>query len=326
MKWSLTISLFLLITPAFAQEDPAMLAKQLTDSHKTELGKVTAIFNWITQTISYKTNTGKKKIIGSSTRRNFNEEVEDNSPLKPLNERVAETVLKKRVAVCDGYARLFTLLCDFAGIRSEIIAGYAKTNSSQPSKRFQVNHYWNAVMIDTQWHLLDVTWASGYLSARGDEFIRELNNNYFLTPPEIFIRDHYPDDARWTLLPDSKTPEEFRQSPFKQKSFVKYHITSFFPSVGVIEAFVGDTIRLRVETASTEKGRQVCPDLLIDSAIFSHSPTWVFLRPDIPEKTTLHNFHDYVYPVASPSIEWLYLVYNDDLVLRYRINIKKKKT
>ena len=192
-----------------------------------------------------------------------------------------------------------------------------------PRNRFGVNHYWNAVMMDRQWHLLVARWASGYLSFSGDEFVRSQDPKYFLPDPAEFIQDHYPDDARWALLTDPQLPNEFRRSPFKQKSFTKYHITSFYPSDGIIETFVGDTLYLHLETAAIEQGREVCPDLLIDSAIFSHSASWVFLKPD--QKKVL-NKHQYTYPVSSPDVEWLYLMYNDDLVLRYKVNVKKKKS
>ena len=79
-----------------------------------------------------------------------------------LDERVARIVLKRKQTVCAGYARLFKTLCDFAGIKSEIITGYAKTNLMS-SRQFKCNHNWNAVLIDSNWYLLDATWASGYL-------------------------------------------------------------------------------------------------------------------------------------------------------------------
>ena len=111
----------------------------------------------------YRVKPHPHKTIGISSLKNFETEVEDNTPLKPLSERVAETVLQRKVAVCDGYARLFTTLCDYAGIRSAIIVGYARAGTNKPAKRFGINHYWNAVMIDGNWYLLDATWASGYL-------------------------------------------------------------------------------------------------------------------------------------------------------------------
>ena len=319
MKWLLSISFLFLISYVYPQEKPEALAKQLIAPCKTEFEKITAIFKWITENISYGIKPDNK------VQKTFSEVVViDDGPLKPLNERVAESVLQKRVAVCNGYACLFTTLCDFAGIRSEIIVGYAKSGTNKPTQRFGVNHYWNAVMIDDTWHLLDATWASGYVSLRGDEFIREYDEKYFMTSPEIFIQDHYPDDVRWTLLPDSKFPNEFYRSPFKQKSFIKYQITSFYPAKGIIEAAVGDTIRLSLETSIKESGRNISPDLLIDSLIFSHSPSWIFLRPDFSGDLSSQNRFNYIYTVTSPDVEWLYLLYNDDLVLRYKINVKKK--
>ena len=328
MKGLLTISFLFLLSPVFAQEDAAALAKQLTSSSTTDLQKVTAIFRWITDNISYKPRySGRVAVIGAhSLKFSQSEFVIDDSPLKPLNERIADAVLSSKEAVCDGYARLFNVLCTYAGIRSEIIVGYARSTQNKPTEKFGVNHYWNAVMIDSDWHLLDVTWASGYMSSKKNEFVRDYDENYFLAAPAIFIQDHYPDDVRWTLLPDTKIPEEFRLSPFKQKSFAKYRITSFYPSTGVIEAAVGDTIRLQLETSVAENARNISPDVLVDSTIFSYSPSSIFLRPGEAEIATENNHHNYLYKVTSPDVEWLYLLYNDDMVLRYKINVKKKRS
>lgn len=322
MKKLLPILLFLLASRVFPQSEAESLALRITSGKETELEKVTAIFKWITSNITYRVGPPNRyPVIGTISWKNAVLPEEDDSPLKPLSERVSEMVLKRGTAVCDGYARLFHTLCSFAGIRSEVIVGFARGNANKPTRRFGVNHYWNAVAINNKWYLLDATWASGYISANGDQFIRDYDDRYFLTPPEIFIRDHYPDDPRWTLLPDSKVPEEFRRSPFKQKSFTKYHITSYSPATGIIEAALGDTIRLKLQTGELENARNVAPDLLIDSALFSHSDSWVFLRPARQAMDRGAAEYHYEYPVARPGVEWLYLLYNDDLVLRYKVNV-----
>jgi Transglutaminase-like superfamily len=328
MRKLLTICLLFYTLVAFGQSDIETLAQQLTSSCKTEREKVTKIFRWITDNISYRIRSNRIPVIGAASLRfSQSEEEPDTSALKPLNERVAETVLKTRLAVCDGYSRLFSTLCDYAGIRSEIIVGYAKGNSNKPSPKFGVNHYWNAVFLDGRWQLLDATWASGYVSRQEDEFVRDYDDNYFLTDPAVFIRDHYPDDPRWTLLADATVPDEFRHSPFKQKSFLKYKITSFFPSKGVIEAVVGDIIQLELETADPERDKKISPDLLIDSSIFTQSASWIFLEPQKTDMISLApGKYRYIYKVETSDVEWLYLKYNDDLVLRYKINVKKKKT
>ena len=180
MKWFLVILFLVIHTAGFPQDNPSSLARQLTASCKNEREKVTAIFRWITENISYRIKPVIKKqeiVIRSLEKYSGEASMPDDGPLKPLNERVAETVLQKREAICEGYARLFTTLCDYSGICSAIIPGFAKNKENIPAKRFGVNHYWNAVMIDGVWHLLDVTWASGYISLNGNEFIREYDNS-----------------------------------------------------------------------------------------------------------------------------------------------------
>jgi len=325
MKWLLTISLILFCREIFSQrngikieESPELLAKYLTEPYNSDKQKVTAIFHWITDNISYKTSPTNQRNVSSKSAAT---EEEDTSALKPLNERVAETVLKEKMGVCNGFSRLFTTLCDFAGIRSELITGYAKTNSNKPGARFGANHYWNAVYLDSSWHLLDATWASGYVTRQGMEFVRDYDAQYFLARPENFIRDHYPDDPRWSLLPVPPMPDEFSHSPFKQKSFVKYQITSYFPKKGIIDVSIGDTIRLALETKDPKRDKEIAPDLLMDTTIFNHSASWIFLRPE-PNNDNPNRLN-YSYAVSSSDVEWIYLVYNDDLVLRYKIRVKK---
>ncbi len=314
MKKRLTILILFFSLSAQAQKDLASLSENLLRNCKTDRQKVTAIFDWITQNISYTTfskSSKKSRVVINET--------DDDGPLQSLNIRVGELVLKRRTAFCDGYARLFTALCDLAGIRSEIICGYANGGFGRPNTKFGVNHYWNAVFLDGQWQLLDATWASGYINLRDGEFVRNYNGRYFLASPGIFIRDHYPDDPRWTLLPDDKVPEEFRRSPFLQRSFAKYGFTSFSPVKGIIEAAIGETIVLQLQARETERGT-VSPSLLVDSAFFSYSPSWVFLKPEPSSDTR----NQYSYTVSSADVQWLYLLYNDDVVMRYKINVKSK--
>lgn len=320
MKRLLPILFLLFSHSAKTQTDLASLSESLVKNSRSEKEKVTAIFRWITENIAYTTFTKQQK-----KNKYYVAEPDDDGPLKPLNERVAEMVLKKRTAFCDGYARLFTSLCDQAGIRSEIICGYANGGLGRQETKFGVNHYWNAVWLDGKWQLLDATWASGYISMRSGEFVKDYNGQYFLASPEAFIRDHYPDDPRWTLLPDDKMPDEFRYSPFRQKSFAKYGFTSFSPGKGIIEAAVGDTIILQLEAGREDIG-SIASSLTTDSSLFSYSASWVFLKPDnavqSPEPAPRRQ---YTYTVSSTAVQWLYLLYNDDVVMRYKLNVKAKQ-
>jgi len=61
--------------------------------------------------------------------------------------------------VCNGYANLFKLLCDYAGIETQTLANNT------------MDHAWNRVKVDGIWYDVDVTWDD-YLS----------NKDYFLIP------------------------------------------------------------------------------------------------------------------------------------------------
>ncbi len=339
MKWWGSILLMIIANVSFGQESidfsqidervqsiqaapPDTLAKQLTANYTTDLQKVRSIFKWIAEHIAYRVRVSPHS-SNSYSKIAFHSETDDTSSvLKPLNERVAEGVLENGVAVCDGYARLFKTLCDYAGIRSEIITGYAKTNSNRAGAKFRANHTWNAVYIDSAWKLLDVTWASGYVSFSND-YVKNFDEFYFLTPPRSFIRDHYPEDPQWTLLSADFTIEEFKHTPFKYSGFAKYPIHSFTPSNGIIEASVGDTISVELETDDVTKDLVVSDSLFFDSTLFvqvGRKDSVQQLCKVVGKKITCS------YIVASASVEWLYIIYNKEVIMRYKIAMKKNYT
>jgi hypothetical protein len=286
------------------------LARKLTGGYKTEAEKVRAIFRWITENISYRTSRSSKYFVM--------EEWPDTVEWKSGDEMTAYQVWRRRMAVCEGFARLFKTLCTYSGITAEVVSGYARTGVAS---KFNVNHSWNAVRIDGNWYLLDATWASGYVTY-GDEFVRHYDDHYFLTPPEQLIRTHYPEELRWSLLPDPPAVSEFHHTPFRHKSFIKYSISSYFPAKGVIEAAIGDTVRIVLEARNTERDRRISPDPFFDSSILTSSPSWVFLKPGplvSPGKL------QYTYIVGSDTPNWLHILYNDDVILRYRLNVRRRE-
>jgi hypothetical protein len=304
--------------------DPAALSHLLTDSFPTQKEKVRSIFRWITENISYYRMTPLKGKKLKSYQNYFREEdlsVPDTGELKTVTERVAIRMLKERRGHCDGYARLFKSLCDHAGIEAVINTGYARSDMDRAEKKFRSNHAWNAVYIDSAWYLLDATWASGFTSTSSGEFIKRYDNYYFLTPPEEFIRHHYPDDPRWTLMEKTPALYEFRYTPFLVRSYVKYPITDFYPSRGIIEAEIGDTIRLELETELPYRSMSIAPDSLWEPADRVMDPGYAYLEPTFRKG----NKASYSFPVDSETVEWLHLMYNDDAVLRYKLVIKNKK-
>lgn len=293
--------------------DKDQLAMALSSLGKTELEKTRAIFRWITEHIGYNMNYSLQIKNAANTPFEWEDTTGPLSPLPTLNERVAEKVLKRKTAFCDGYTRLFKILCDAAGIRSEIIKGYARHFNDRPRKRFAVNHTWNAVCLDSNWYLLDVTWASGFVSW-SNEFVRQYNDFYFLTPPELFIQDHYPEDPEWTLLPNPPLMREYQESPFRYSAFTKAGILSFTPQKGILEVSPQDTLKFEFFIKSNNGNFSVSERSVPDSGI-TGLRTW----DSSNRKITLPHI------VSEKPGEWLYIFFDDEKILRYKLMIKNKR-
>jgi hypothetical protein len=290
---------------------PDSLARFISFHYITEMEKVRAIYSWMTSHIAY--NTGIYKPRKAAIQ--YMIDPLDTAAVWPSgDEMTARKVMLRKEAVCDGYARLFKVLCQYVGVEAEVVHGYGRTNGTS-DRKFRTNHTWNAVRIDSAWHLLDVTWAAGHIDFR-DDFVANRNDFYFLTPPSQFIQDHYPEDLRWTLLQQPPTLGEFRKMPFRSKNFIKYDITSFSPSSGVIEARVGDTLTFTLQLKDGAKVKRISPDPFADTAARVQWPFSTFIHPAAEKENVIL----YTY-IAEAGKEWLHLVYNEDVVIRYRMNV-----
>lgn len=339
MKWLQRVFTLLITTLAFSQgqsqhsntsflnyridelSSPDTLARFLTMTDTSDLQKVKSIFRWVTANIAYNVRSFQRSKYTGSADYWLEEDEDTSAVLKPLNERVAAMVLKRRTAVCDGYARLFKTLCDYAGVRCEVITGYGRTNINRIGTQFKSNHKWNAVFIDSSWYLLDATWASGYINYR-DEFERAYNGYYFLTLPGQFILDHYPEDLRWTLLPSPPTLREFNFTPFKTSAFNRNYVTSFKPENGIIQASVGDSIVIELETRYPHR-------MLWATDITNVDTNTIFVLQccgvDKPKNKITGNKVSYTYKVTSGDAEWLNVIFDYELIMRYKLNITKEQ-
>jgi transglutaminase-like putative cysteine protease len=119
-------------------------------------------------------------------------------------------VLEKRTANSLGYSALFQALAEAAGLESRVISGKSKGYSYLPNSLHE--HSWNAVKVDGEWQLLDVTWGTGYYDLTG-AFSEAKNLQWFLTPAEAFSYFNYPQDLNDLLLSHPLTESEFQSRP-----------------------------------------------------------------------------------------------------------------
>ena len=193
------------------------LVNALSRDATTDQEKLWTFYVWIANNITY-------DMIGFEK-----DQLPDSRP---------KAVLHNRLAVCQGYAQLFNELCAEAGIRSEVIKGYAKGYGYEKGQQFGVsNHAWNAVYLDNAWQLIDVTWAA---RKRNDKTTSiELNEAYFLTPPTSFVMDHLPEIPAWQLLPSPISKEKFESSAITLDSVGNYNYS--------------DTLEALLEKPKTER-------------------------------------------------------------------------
>jgi len=94
--------------------------------------------------------------------------------------------------------------------------GYGRNVALNIEKLGVPNHSWNAVKLNQKWYVCDATWSSGYtlITSESTNFIHKYNDGYFLTNPELFVKNHYPLNEKWTLLESPPSSQEFLKAPF----------------------------------------------------------------------------------------------------------------
>ena len=212
--------------------DAATLAQKLTEPFTTDLEKSRAIFMWIALNVQYdckKFHNPQRPQIRATSKKELKEKVE-----KWQEDQVEKTAKSKR-GICEDYSRLFKAMCDVAGVEAVVVSGNAR-DFYRPYRSAHNNpHAWNAVKIDGQWHLLDATWAAGYVNAGVTKFTRKLFPGYFMTPPAWFAQYHFPDDEKWQLLDTPLDKSVFPNQPMINFGQQEYPFIDFPQKIAAVE-------------------------------------------------------------------------------------------
>lgn len=98
-----------------------------------------------------------------------------------------------RIAVCDGYSKTFSLLCNMEGIECYRVVGVAQTSTTLGS------HAWNKVKLNDKWYVVDITWTEYTLSdavkKTSNVFTQDtyevLGHRYFMVSDSYVENDHF---------------------------------------------------------------------------------------------------------------------------------------
>ena len=154
---------------------------------------------------------------------------------KIRKEEIKRTLRKKR-GVCEDYSNLLQEMCHIVGIESNVIVGYGRTGESEIGKQpGRPNHAWNSVKINNEWYLMDITWASGYVSSKTNKFHKDFRKEYFLIKPKDFVKRHYPEDPGFQYLDEKVTKEAFSEIPLIGFGYHKYGLNDYYPKKSRID-------------------------------------------------------------------------------------------
>ncbi|MBK3519901.1 transglutaminase domain-containing protein [Carboxylicivirga marina] len=169
------------------------IAENLTNDLKTDTEKARAIYIWIAHNIQYDLTQ-----INSDLRYGSDQEIIDE-------------VLNERKGVCQHYSELFLAMSKSVGLKSYLISGYTRDVFGEIA---DVSHAWNGIVIDSNYYMIDVTWAAGY-EFRG-KYVHKFRDDYFLKTPQEFIQDHMPFDPVWQFLDNPLNNDEFISKDFSK--------------------------------------------------------------------------------------------------------------
>lgn len=179
--------------PPSSEESLQSVARYIADRESDPLRRAKAVHDYVADRIAY-------DAVAYQTR-NF-----------PPQD--AETVFRARKGVCAGYAQLFAALARLVGVDAAYVVGDART---QGMKETGESHAWNAIKVGGRSYLLDVTWDSG--SVDGTTFTKQFRTDYFLTPPEVFGIDHFPDEPGLQLREKPISRGDFMRQPMMSPRF-----------------------------------------------------------------------------------------------------------
>jgi hypothetical protein len=121
------------------------------------------------------------------------------------------STLSTGLAVCEGYAGLFTALASRVGLESVVVGGHGKgfgfadLPPGTPTPSEHSNHAWNAVKIDDgEWKLIDCCWGAWNISGKGQPYNKSFTPGFFTTSNDEFGLRHFPTNKSYFFRRDGR--------------------------------------------------------------------------------------------------------------------------
>ena len=201
--------------PPEAETSIQALGTYIKDHEPDPFLRVKALHDWVTDRVAYDVPAYLAHAI-------------------PQSDGNAEAVFRSHVGVCAGYAKLLEALGKVTGDEIVYVVGDARSRTKPMEGEA---HAWNAVKINGGWYLMDATWDAGSLD--GDKFAKRYETAYFLTPAEVFVVSHYPEQTKWQLLEKPISHAEFFRRPVLGPQFFAHGLVLESPNQSQVSATNG---------------------------------------------------------------------------------------
>ena len=166
------------------------LAYQLTSPFASLTDKARALFTWLHHNVAYDVDN----FFGGTVQRS-----------------TPQSTLQTGLAVCEGYAALFSNLAMYAGLESVVISGHGKGYGytplapGSPLPPYKSGHAWNAVKIDdNEWKVIDACWGAGHVQGKGMPYVPKFSPECFNMSNEEFGVKHFPGNKDHFFLPGNR--------------------------------------------------------------------------------------------------------------------------
>ncbi|KHJ35309.1 putative variant sh3 domain-containing protein [Erysiphe necator] len=172
--------------------------------YRSDVQRLRAIFTWISEKIAWEED--------------FESEID------------SRRVIQNRRGCAQEVATLVMEMCAAVGIHTEVVHGYLKLPGEVPELNFvpRANHWWNAVLIDREWRIMDCSLAApshpfrSYYSSAGSQLAE---NWWFLARPIEICWTHIPERHEHQHLSPSVSPEILLALPCACPPFFKNDIS-----------------------------------------------------------------------------------------------------
>lgn len=165
-----------------------VLKNEIIKEGMTDYQKALAIFDWIEYNTVYDYTDGYSQTDenGQATGKFVYGETVTNA-ITSIPSYYLEGVFIKGVAVCDGFSKAYSLMCNLVGIECVRISG-----SIYEMGMYAGDHAWNKVKIGNQFYICDITWTPVTYDADNDnaDDVEYLSHKYFMVNDEYLEQTH----------------------------------------------------------------------------------------------------------------------------------------